>query len=166
MSYRNSDGSVTVNDVCMTKATYQHIHDSVMCEFAPSDFIDEVMAETAPEKREELYRKLIFEAYIEEVSPLRTWVYRGKEEEAKGLVWIHECNISKEAFENMENFVWSYTDESVLSFEDEETAEARESAYIETIVEDYVREQAMSADLSSVRLGDDLFEVIFSRYES
>ena len=101
-SYRNTDGSVTVNNVGMTKATYQHIHDSVMCEFAPSDFIDEVMAETVPEKREELYRKLIFEAYIEEVSPLRTWVYRGKEEEAKGLVWIHECNISKEAFENME----------------------------------------------------------------
>ena len=66
----------------------------------------------------------------------------------------------------MESFVWSYTDESVLSFEDEGTEEARESAYIETIVEDYVREQAMSADLSSVRLGDDIFEVIFSRYES
>ena len=86
---------------------------------------------------------------------------------AKNLIdnWSGE-DKSKEAFENMESFVWSYTDESVLSFEDEETEEARESAYIETIVEDYVREQAMSADLSSVRLGDDLFEVIFSRYES
>ena len=98
MSYRNSDGSVTVNDVCMTKATYQHIHDSVMCEFSPSDFIDEVMAETVPEKREELYRKLIFEAYIEEVFPLRTWVYRGKEQEASDRIWITECHISKEAF--------------------------------------------------------------------
>lgn len=166
MSYRNSDGSVTVNNVCMTKATYQHIHDSVMCEFAPSDFIDEVMAETVPEKREELYRKLIFEAYIEEAFPLRNWVYRGKEQEASDRIWITECHISKEAFENMESFVWSYTDESVLSFEDEETEEARESAYIETIVEDYVREHAMSADLSSIRLGDDLFDVIFSRYES
>lgn len=166
MSYRNFDGSVTVSDICMTKATYQHIHDSVMCEFAPSDFIDVVMAETVPETREELYRKLIFEAYIEEVSPLRTWVYRGNEKDANDRIWISECHISKETFEKMENFVWSYTDESVLSFEDEETEEARESAYIETIVEDYVREQAMSADLSSIPLGDNLFDVIFSRYES
>ena len=163
MSYRNSDGSITLKDVCVTRATYQHIHDSVMCEYSPEDFIEEVLAETDPQKREELYRKLVFEAYVEEVTPLRQWGYHGSEKEATTLIGIPECVISKEAFEEMENTVWSYADESVLAFE-EEAEENRESTYITAIVEDYAREMAMSADLALIKVSDDRYEDVFSRY--
>ena len=163
MSYRNSDGSVIVNDVCMTKATYQHIYDSVMCEFAPSDFIDEALMVTDPQKREDLYRKLVFEAYVEEVTPLSRWGYHGSKQEATDAIFIPECVISKEAFEEMESVVWSYSDESVLAFE-EEKEENRESTYISAIVEDYVREMAMCADLSLTKVSADCFDDVFSRY--
>ena len=43
MSYRNSDGSITLKNICVTKATYQHIHDSVMSEYDPEDFIEEAL---------------------------------------------------------------------------------------------------------------------------
>ena len=163
MSYRNSDGSITLKDVCVTRATYQHIHDSVMCEYSPDDFIEEVLAETDPQKREELYRKLVFEAYVEEVTPLRRWGYHGSKKEATDFVCLPECVISKEAFEEMENTVWSYADESVLAFE-EEAEENRESTYITAIVEDYAREMAMSADLALIKVSDDCYEDAFSRY--
>lgn len=163
MSYINSDGSITLKNICVTKATYQHIHDSVMSEYDSEDFIEEALVETDPRKREEMYRKLVFEAYVEEVTPLRRWGYHGSEKEATDLVCLPECVISKEAFEEMENLVWSYSDESVLAF-DEEAEENRESAYISAIVEDYVREMAMSADLALVRVSDDCFEDVFSRY--
>ena len=66
-------------------------------------------------------------------------------------------------FEDMEGFVTSYADDSVLYGESEDELE-RESAYITNIVEDYVRERAMSADLASIRGDDDLFETVFERY--
>lgn len=163
MSYRNSDGSITLKDICVTKAAFQHIHDSVMSENDPVDFIEEALVEIDPQKREELYRKLVFEKYAEELTPLRRWGYRGSEKEANDSIYLPECVISKEAFEEMENVVWSYTDESLLAF-DEEAEENREAAYISMIVEDYVREMAMSADLALIRVSDDCFEDVFSRY--
>ena len=163
-SYRNTDGSVTVNNVGMTKATYQHIHDSVMCEHCPIDFIVKTMEEKDPHKREELYRKLVFEAYVESLAPLSQWVYRGSEDEAQDYFWITECTISKEVFEEMESDAWSYSDESVLSFDEEETEEARESAYIKTIVEEYIRQRAFNAERNSISLSDDEFETVFERY--
>lgn len=163
MSYRNSDGSITLKDVCVTRATYQHILDSVMSEYSSDDFIEEVLVEIDPQKREEAYRKLVFEAYVEDVTPLRRWGYHGSKKEATDSVYLPECVISKEAFEKMENTVWSYTDESVLAFE-EEAEENRESTYITAIVEDYVREMAMSADLALIKVSDDSFDDVFSRY--
>lgn len=162
-SYRNVDGSVTVNCVDMTKATYQHIHDSVMSACDVTEFIDMTMKENNPEKREKRYRKLILETYLEEVTPLNRWCYRGNEKEANDFISIEDCNISKETFEYMEGFVTSYTEDSVLYGESEDEQE-RESCYIANIVEDYVREQAMSADLASIRGDDDLFETVFERY--
>lgn len=163
-SYRNTDGSVTVTNVGMTKATYQHIHDSVMCEHCPIDFVVKTMEEKDPQKREALYRKLVFEAYVETLEPLGQWCYRGSEDEAQDYFWIPECKISKEVFEEMESVVWSYCDESVLSFDEEQTKEARESAYIGTIVEDYIREMALKADLEFVHGDDNLFESVLARH--
>lgn len=163
-SYRNTDGSVTVNHVGMTKATYQHIHDSVMCEHCPIDFIVKTMEEKDPQKREELYRKLVFEAYVETLEPLSQWIYRGSEDEARDYFWVTGCTISKEVFEEMESVVWSYCDESVLSFDEEPTEAARESAYICTIVEDYIREMALKADLEFAHGDDDLFESVLARH--
>ena len=108
--------------------------------------------------------KLVFEAYVESLAPLSQWVYRGSEDEAQDYFWITECTISKEVFEEMESDAWSYSDESVLSFEEEETEEARESAYIKTIVEEYIRQRAFNAERNSISLSDDEFETVFERY--
>ena len=162
-AYRNTDGSVTVHHVDMTKAAYQHLYDSVMSEYDFTEFIDMTMEEKDPEQREKLYRKLILETYLEEVIPLSRWCYRGSEKEANNCICIEDCTISKETFENMEDFVTSYADDSVL-YDESEDEKARESSYITNIVEDYVREQAMSADLASIRGDDDLFETVFERY--
>lgn len=163
-SHRNPDGSVTVYDVYMTKATYQYIHDAVMREYGPLDFVERTLEEKDPEKREELYRKEIFEAYLEVLPSLDQWGYRGSEEEARDYFWISECKIYKEEFEEMESLVWSYCDESVLSFDEEKTEEARESAYINTIVEDYIREMAFGAERNYISINDDSFETVFERY--
>ena len=163
-SHRNPDGSVTVYNVGMTKATYQYIHDAVMREYGPLDFVERTLEEKDPEKREELYRKEIFEAYLEVLPSLDQWAYRGSEKEARKYFWISECKIYKEEFEEMESDAWSYSDESVLSFEEEETEEARESAYIETIVEEYIRQRAFNAERNSISLSDDEFETVFERY--
>ena len=64
----------------------------------------------------------------------------------------------------MESDAWSYSDESVLSFDEEETEEARESAYIKTIVEEYIRQRAFNAESNSISLSDDEFETVFERY--
>lgn len=162
-SYRNTDGSVTVDHVEMTKAAYQHIHDSVMSECDVTEFIDMTMEEKDPEKREKLYRKMILEAYLEEVTPLSRWCYRGSEKEANDSICIKDFRISKETFEYMEGFVKSYADDSVL-YDESEDEQARESCYISNIVADYVREQAMRADLDFIRGDDDLFETVFERY--
>ena len=162
-AYRNTDGSVTVHHVDMTKAAYQHLYESVISEYDFTEFIDMTMEEKDPEQREKLYRKLILETYLEEVIPLSRWCYRGSEKEANDFICIEDCNITKEIFEDMEGFVTSYADDSVLYGESEDELE-RESAYITNIVEDYVRERAMSADLASIRGDDDLFETVFERY--
>jgi hypothetical protein len=134
-----------------------------MCENDPVDFVEEVLTEEDPHKREEMYRKLVFEAYVEGGTPLRRWAYRGSEKDASSPVYLPECVISKEAFEKMENDVWSYTDESALTF-DEDTVENRESVYITAIVEEYVREKAMAADLALTSVSDDCFDNVHSRY--
>ena len=92
MSYRNSDGSITLEKVCMTAATYQHIHDSVMVDYGAGDIIKATILVDNPIKRDELYRKLVFEAYAEYVEPLGKWVYRGSEENARDLIWISNSN--------------------------------------------------------------------------
>lgn len=162
-SYRNIDGSVTVDHVEMTKAAYQHIHDSVMSECDVTEFIDMTMEEKDPERREKLYRKMILETYFEKVTPLSRWCYRGSEKEANDSICIEDFKISKETFEYMEGFVKSYADDSVL-YDESKDEQAQESCYIRNIVEDYVREQAMKADLASVRVSDDYFETVFERY--
>lgn len=89
-SYRNIDGSVTVDHVEMTKAAYQHIHDSVMSECDVTEFIDMTMEEKDPERREKLYRKMILETYLEEVVWTVTnsyfWLDDGREREC--MFWI------------------------------------------------------------------------------
>ena len=87
-AYRNTDGSVTVHHVDMTKAAYQHLYDSVMSEYDFTEFIDMTMKEKDPEKREKLYQKLILETYLEKVEPLSRWCYRGSEKEANNCICI------------------------------------------------------------------------------
>ena len=165
MSYRNSDGSITLRNLGMTKATFQHIEDSVVCEDGSYCFVEETLKEADPEKRDALYQKLIVEEYFETMDPLYRWTYRGKEKDACDFILLQDCNVSKEAFEKMEGFVCDYCTEDVLVDKSIEDDEERDDCYIGTVVEEYIREQALSADLRFADGNFDLFEVILARYD-
>ncbi|MDD6066779.1 MAG: hypothetical protein PUD04_09500 [Firmicutes bacterium] len=165
MNTRNEDGSISMEYVEMTKVTYQYIHDAAMSEVDPYTFMPVLVAINEPEEREKLYRKSIFEVFLEESCSLDEWVYHGNEADACDTITIENCTIPKDLFEIMEADVCSYTDESVFETSCEGVAEEqkRDSIYLSDIVEEWLREQALSRDLNSLN-DDDLFETVHSRY--